>query len=67
MKNCTNQIQILDQLSTSYVVIFTEELMLSNYGVGEDLRVPWTAGRANQSVLTAVNPEYLLKGLMLQL
>ena len=43
MNNCTNQIQILDQLSTSYV-IFTEELILSNYGVGEDLRVPLTAG-----------------------
>ena len=29
----------------------TEELMLLNYGVGEDLRVPWTARRSNQSIL----------------
>ena len=28
----------------------TEELMLLNCGVGEDLRVPWTAGRSNQPV-----------------
>ena len=66
MNNCMHQIQILDQLCTSYV-IYTEELILSNYGVGEDLRVPLTAGRAHQSVLKAVNPEYLSKGLMLQL
>ena len=25
--------------------------MLLNYGVGEDLRVPWTARRSNQSIL----------------
>ena len=28
-----------------------EELMLLNCGVGEDLRVPWTARRSNQSIL----------------
>ena len=26
-------------------------MMLLNYGVGEDLRVPWTARRSNQSIL----------------
>ena len=31
------------------------------------LRVPWTARRANQSVLKEINPEYLLGGLMLKL
>ena len=41
--------------------------MLSNYGIGEDLRVPWTARRSNQSVLKEINPEYTLKGLMLKL
>ena len=41
--------------------------MLSNYGIGEDLRVPWTARRSNQSVLKEINPEYSLKGLMLKL
>ena len=31
------------------------------------LRVPWTAGRANQSILKEINPEYSLQGLMLNL
>ena len=31
------------------------------------LRVPWTARRSNQSILTAINPEYSLEGLMLKL
>ena len=31
------------------------------------LRVPWTAGRTNQSFLKEMNPEYSLKGLMLKL
>ena len=30
------------------------------------LRVPWTARRSNQSILKEINPEYLLKGLMLK-
>ena len=31
------------------------------------LRVPWTAGRSNQSILKEINPEYSLDGLMLNL
>ena len=31
------------------------------------LRVPWTAGRSNQSVLKEISPEYSLEGLMLKL
>ena len=31
------------------------------------LRVPWTAGKSNQSTLKEVNPEFSLKGLMLKL
>ena len=31
------------------------------------LRVPWTAGRSNQSTLKEISPEYLLEGLMLKL
>ena len=31
------------------------------------LRVPWTAGRSNQSILKEMNPEYSLEGLMLKL
>ena len=42
--------------------------MLSNCGAGEDsCRVSWAARRSNQSVLKEINPEYLLKGLMLKL
>ena len=31
------------------------------------LRIPWTAGRSNQSILKEINPEYSLKGLMVKL
>ena len=41
--------------------------MLLNCGVGEDLRVPWTARRSNQSILKEISPEYSLAGLMLKL
>ena len=41
--------------------------MLLNCGVGEDLRVPWTARRSNQSILKEINAEYSLEGLMLKL
>ena len=45
-----------------------KELMLSNYGAGEDSwRVPWTARKSNQSILKEINPEYSLQGLMLKL
>ena len=38
-----------------------------NCGVGEDLRVPWTATRSNQSILKEISPGYSLEGLMLKL
>ena len=41
--------------------------MLLNCGVGEDLRVPWTARRLNQSILKEINPEYSLEELRLKL
>ena len=31
------------------------------------LRVPWTAGRSNESVLNEISPEYSMEGLMLKL
>ena len=31
------------------------------------LRVPWTAGISNQSILKEINPEYSLGGLVLKL
>ena len=42
-------------------------MMLSNFGAEEDLRVPWTARKSNQSILKEINPEYSLEGLMLKL
>ena len=41
--------------------------MLSNCGVREDSRVPWTGRKSNQSILKEINPEYSLEGLMLKL
>ena len=38
--------------------------MLWNYGAGEDLRIPLTVKRSNQSILKEINPEYSLGGLM---
>ena len=44
---------------------FTEELMLLNYGVGED---SWeSARRSNQSIIKEISPEYSLERLMLKL
>ena len=40
-------------------MLSTEELMLLNCGVGEDLRVPWIA-RSSQSVLKENSPELLI-------
>ena len=37
-----------------------------NCGVGEVLRVPWTARRSNQSIPKKISPEYSLEGMMLK-
>ena len=50
-----------------YKKLSIEELMLLNCGVGEDLRVPWTARRSIQSTLKEISSEYSLQGLMLKL
>ena len=42
-------------------------MVLPNCGVGEDLRVPWTARRSNQSILKEIGPECSLEELMLKL
>ena len=31
------------------------------------MRVPWAAGKSNQSIIEEINPEYSLEGLMLKL
>ena len=41
--------------------------MFLNCGPGEDLSVPWTARRSNQSIPKEINSEYSLEGLMLKL
>ena len=41
--------------------------MLLNCGVGQDLRVPWTARRSNQSILKEISPGCSLEGMMLKL
>jgi len=47
--------------------VWNHKLMLLNCGVGEDLRVPWTARRSNQSILKEISPRCSLEGLMLKL
>ena len=41
--------------------------MLLNCGVGEDLRVPWTARRSNRSILKEISPGISLEEMMLKL
>ena len=41
--------------------------MLLKCGVGEDLRVPWTAKRSNQYILKEISPGCSLEGMMLKL
>ena len=41
--------------------------MLANCFDGEDVRVPWTARRSNQSILKEINLECSLEGLILKL
>ena len=50
-----------------YRKLNTEELMLLNCGVEKTLRAPWTARRANQSILKEISPGYSLEALMLKL
>ena len=40
--------------------------MLLNCGVGEELRVPWTARRSNQSILKEISPGISLEEMMLK-
>ena len=41
--------------------------MLLNCGVGEDLSIPWTTKRSNQSILKEISSGCSLEGLMLKL
>ena len=41
--------------------------MLLNCGVGQLLRVSWTAMRSDQSILKEISPEYSLERLMVKL
>ena len=42
-------------------------MVLLNCGIGEDLRVPWTARRSNQSILKEMSPGISLEGMVLKL
>ena len=42
-------------------------MVLLNCGIGEDLRVHWTARRSNQSILKEISSGCSLEGLMLKL
>ena len=42
-------------------------MLLLNCGVREDLRVPWTARKSNQSILKEISPAISLEGMMLKL
>ena len=42
-------------------------MMLLNCGVGQLLRVSWTAMRSDQSILKEISPEYSLERLMVKL
>ena len=51
---------------------YEESWVLKNWGLWMGcwrrlLRVPWPAGRSNQSLLKEISPEYSLEGLMLRL
>ena len=50
-----------------YRMLSTKELMLLNCGVGELLRIPWTARRSNLSILKEISPGCSLEALMLRL
>jgi len=66
-----------DMLSSFVIALFPRSKHLSTYGWRIDafelwcwrrhLRVSWTAGRSNQSILKGISPEYSLEGLMLKL
>ena len=48
--------------------VSAEECLPLDCGFGEELlRVPFTVGRSNQSILKEINPGYSLEGLMLKL
>ena len=51
----------------SWIVKKAERRRIDAFGVGELLRVLWTARRSNQSNLKEINPGISLEGLMLKL
>ena len=58
---------VIDVRVVLWIKLSAEELMLLNCGVGELLRVPWTARRSNQSILKENSPGISLEGMMLKL
>ena len=56
---------VLNQISFPWGLFLIDAFEL--WCCGRLLRVPWTAGRSNQSILKEIGPEYSLEGLMLKL
>ena len=50
-----------------YRKLSAKELILLNCGLGEVLRVPWSARKSNQYILKEISPEYSLERLILKL
>ena len=50
-----------------YRKLSAKELILLNCGIGEVLRVPWSARKSNQYILKEISPEYSLERLILKL
>ena len=50
----------------AFELLVLEKTRVSRRQVSQE-RVPWTAGRSNQSILKEISPEYSLEGLMLKL
>ena len=65
--DCSHEIKRRLLLGRKVMTNLDSILMLLNCGVGEDLRVPWTARRSNQSIVKEISPGISLEGLILKL
>ena len=63
----STKVHLVKAMVFQVVMYGCESWMVLNCGVGEDLRVPWTARRSNQPILKEISPGCSLEGLMLKL
>ena len=64
---CTFRCVFVSNSSSSSYKCMENKACYLNCGAREDLRVPWTARRSNQSIIKEMRPEGSLEGLMLKL